>query len=113
MSKKKEMLPTSTGAQSLRELSSVDSELRRPSFYRVYLLNDDYTPMPFVVEVLISLFNKSEEEANRIMLAVHHEGLCACGTYTYEVAESKITDCLKLARAEDYPLQCRLERCGE
>lgn len=78
--------------------------------YKVFILNDDYTPMEFVVEVLETIFNKSREEATRIMLHVHRKGLGLCGVYPYDVAETKIALVLSLARAAEHPLQCQMER---
>jgi ATP-dependent Clp protease adaptor protein ClpS len=83
---------------------------KRPSMYKVLMLNDDYTPMEFVTHVLERFFNKSSEEANRIMLHVHQRGVGICGVYTYEVAETKVTQVVDFARANEHPLQCTLEK---
>lgn len=83
---------------------------KKPSLYRVVVLNDDYTPMEFVVFILERLFNKSREEATRIMLHVHNHGVGVCGIYTYEVAETKVAQVRDLARRNEHPLQCDLER---
>src|SRR5262245_35969826 len=83
---------------------------KKPSMYRVVLLNDDYTPMEFVVRVLEHLFNKSREEATRIMLHVHNYGVGVCGVYPYDVAETKVAQVLDLARRNEHPLQCTMER---
>jgi ATP-dependent Clp protease adaptor protein ClpS len=83
---------------------------KRPDLYRVLLLNDDYTPMEFVVHVLIRFFNKNEEEATRIMLHVHHHGVGECGTYTFEIAETKVTQVMDFAREHQHPLQCVMEK---
>lgn len=83
---------------------------QKPSMYKVYLLNDDYTPMEFVVQVLESIFNKSPEDAMRIMLEVHQSGLGLCGIYTFEIAETKVTQTLAAARHEQHPLQCTMEK---
>ena len=82
---------------------------KRPSLYRVLLLNDDYTPMEFVVHVLERFFQKGREEATRIMLHVHQHGVGECGTYTYEVAETKVTEVMDFAREHRHPLQCVME----
>lgn len=74
------------------------------------MLNDDYTPMEFVTHVLERFFNKSHEEAARIMLHVHQRGVGICGVYTYEVAETKVTQVIDFARANQHPLQCTLEK---
>lgn len=83
---------------------------RKPSLYRVLMLNDDYTPMEFVVHVLERFFGKSREEANRIMLQVHKRGVGVCGVFTYEVAETKVTQVMDFARQHQHPLQCTLEK---
>lgn len=83
---------------------------KRPSLYRVLLLNDDYTPMEFVVEILERIFNKGHEDAVRIMLHVHQNGVGVCGVYTYEVAETKVAQVLDAARRHQHPLQCTMER---
>ena len=83
---------------------------KRPNLYRVLLLNDDYTPMEFVVHVLERFFNKNREDATRIMLHVHHNGVGECGVYTYEVAETKVTQVMDFARQHQHPLQCTMEK---
>ncbi|MFS2317993.1 ATP-dependent Clp protease adapter ClpS [Maricaulis sp. D1M11] len=83
---------------------------RKPSLYRVLLLNDDYTPMEFVVEILVRIFRKSPEDAARIMLHVHQNGVGMCGVYTYEVAETKVAQVLDAARRAQHPLQCTMEK---
>jgi ATP-dependent Clp protease adaptor protein ClpS len=85
-------------------------ELAEPPLYRVLLLNDDYTTMDFVVEVLRHVFHKSEEEATRIMLNVHHQGVGVCGSYPMEIAETKIDQVDSLARERGFPLKCTMER---
>ncbi len=83
---------------------------KKPSLYRVLILNDDYTPMEFVVYVLERFFNKSREEATTIMLHVHQNGVGVCGIFTYEVAETKVAQVLDLARRSEHPLQCTMEK---
>ena len=85
-------------------------QTKKPSLYRVLLLNDDYTPMEFVVHVLERFFQKTREEATRIMLHVHRRGVGVCGAYTYEVAETKVTQVMDLARQNQHPLQCTIEK---
>ena len=85
-------------------------QTKRPNMYRVLLLNDDYTPMEFVVHVLERFFNKDREAATRIMLHVHHHGIGECGIYTYEVAETKVTQVMDFARKHQHPLQCIMEK---
>ena len=82
---------------------------KRPPLYKVILLNDDYTPMDFVVTVLEQIFRKSHEEAARIMLQVHEKGAALCGVFTRDVAETKVDQVIEYARINDYPLQCALE----
>lgn len=83
---------------------------KKPSMYKVLMLNDDYTPMEFVVHILERFFGKSRDEATRIMLHVHRRGVGVCGVYTYEVAESKVTQVMDFARQHQHPLQCTLEK---
>ncbi len=83
---------------------------KKPSLYKVLLLNDDYTPMEFVVLVLQRFFGKGQEEATRIMLHVHHKGVGICGVYTYEVAESKVTQVMDFSRQHGHPLKCTMEK---
>ena len=89
---------------------AVKSKKKKPSLYRVLLLNDDYTPMEFVVYLLESVFHKSHEEAVKIMLHVHHNGVGVCGVYTYEIAETKVVRVMSLARRAQHPLQCTMEK---
>jgi ATP-dependent Clp protease adaptor protein ClpS len=81
-----------------------------PSMYKVLMLNDDYTPMEFVVHVLEKFFGKNRAEATRIMLHVHQRGVGICGVFTYEIAESKVTAVVDYARRNQHPLQCTLEK---
>ena len=83
---------------------------KKPAMYRVILLNDDYTPMEFVVVVLERFFQKSHEEATQIMLHVHRRGVGVCGVFTYEVAETKVHQVVEFARRHQHPLQCTLEK---
>ncbi len=83
---------------------------KKPNLYKVLLLNDDYTPMEFVVHVLERYFNKGREEATRIMLQVHQQGVGVCGVYTYEVAETKVTLVIDFSRQHQHPLQCTMEK---
>lgn len=87
-----------------------ETEVREPPLYRVMLLNDDYTTMEFVVEILVKVFHKPYNEATRIMLHVHREGYGLCGVYPFEVAESKVDIVHKLARESGFPLKCTMER---
>ena len=83
---------------------------KQPTPYKVLMLNDDYTPMEFVVLVLEHFFQKSREEATRIMLHVHNYGVGVCGVYPYDVAETKVAQVMDLARRNEHPLQCTMER---
>lgn len=83
---------------------------KKPSMYKVLMLNDDYTPMEFVVHVLERFFSKTREEATTIMLHVHRRGVGVCGVFTYEVAETKVTQVMDFARQHQHPLQCTLEK---
>ncbi len=83
---------------------------KQPTPYRVLMLNDDYTPMEFVVLCLQRFFRMSMEEATRVMLHVHQKGVGVCGTFTYEVAETKVTQVMDFARQNQHPLQCTMEK---
>ena len=91
-------------------LTRTAPKTRKPNLYRVLLLNDDYTPMEFVVHVLERFFNKSIEDATTIMLHVHQNGVGECGVFTYEVAETKVTMVMDFARQNMHPLQCVMEK---
>ena len=90
--------------------SETDQEVDEPPLYKVMLLNDDYTTMEFVVEVLVYVFQKSLEEATQIMLNVHRSGVGVCGIYPYEIAETKVNTVENLARENGFPLKCIMER---
>jgi ATP-dependent Clp protease adaptor protein ClpS len=85
------------------------TKTKRPSLYRVILLNDDYTPMEFVVELLRTVFHKPQAEATRIMLHVHQNGSGIAGIYPYEIAETKVRTVEQLARKAQHPLKCAME----
>ena len=86
---------------------------KKPSMYKVLMLNDDYTPMEFVVYVLQRFFVMPDERARQIMLHVHQRGVGVCGVYTYEVAETKVNQVMDLARENQHPLQCTIEKDGD
>jgi len=86
------------------------AKTKKPSLYKVLILNDDYTPMEFVVHVLERFFAKPREEAVQIMLHVHRHGVGICGVYTFEVAETKVAQVIDLARRHQHPLQCTMEK---
>jgi ATP-dependent Clp protease adaptor protein ClpS len=83
---------------------------KRPAMYKVLMLNDDYTPMEFVVHVLEKFFTKTRQEATEIMLHVHRRGVGVCGVFTYEVAETKVNQVTEFARRNQHPLRCTLEK---
>ena len=83
---------------------------KKPSMYKVLLLNDDYTPMEFVVHILERFFSKNRQEATDIMLHVHRRGVGICGIFTYEVAETKVAQVMEFARVNEQPLQCTMEK---
>jgi ATP-dependent Clp protease adaptor protein ClpS len=91
-------------------ITRTKTRTKRPNLYRVLLLNDDYTPMEFVIHVLERFFNKTRDEATQIMLHVHHNGVGECGVFTYEVAETKVTNVMDFARKHQHPLQCVMEK---
>ena len=98
------------GGPGTAVITKTKPQTKKPSMYRVLILNDDYTPMEFVVHVLERFFGRDHEAATRIMLHVHHHGIGECGIYTYEVAETKVTQVMDFARKHQHPLQCVMEK---
>ena len=98
------------GSPGTAVITKTRPQTKRPNLYRVLLLNDDYTPMEFVVHVLERFFNKDHETAHRIMMHVHQHGIGECGVFTYEVAETKVTQVMDFARKHQHPLQCIMEK---
>ncbi len=98
------------GRSNTAIITKTKPRTKRPNLYRVLLLNDDYTPMEFVVHVLERFFNKNREDATRIMLHVHQNGVGECGVFTYEIAETKVTQVMDFARKHQHPLQCVMEK---
>ena len=98
------------GSPGTSVITKVKPKTKRPNLYRVLILNDDYTPMEFVVHVLERFFNKDVETATKIMLRVHQHGIGECGVFTYEVAETKVTQVMDFARKHQHPLQCVMEK---
>ena len=86
-------------------------KLKRPPSYRVILINDDYTPMEFVVEVLEDVFGMERNNATRVMLEVHTKGKGICGVYNYEIAETKVAQVTTIAQQQQHPLLCTMEEC--
>ena len=91
-------------------VTKVRPKTKKPSLYKVLMLNDDYTPMEFVVLALQRYFRMTIEDATRVMLAVHQRGFGVCGIFTYEVAETKVTQVIDFAREHQHPLQCTMEK---
>jgi ATP-dependent Clp protease adaptor protein ClpS len=98
------------GGPGTAVITKTKPQTKRPNLYRVLLLNDDYTPMEFVVHVLERFFNKDHDSAHRIMMHVHQHGIGECGIFTYEVAETKVTQVMDFARKHQHPLQCIMEK---
>lgn len=90
-------------------VKEADPKLKRPPLYRVILINDDYTPMEFVVEVLESIFGMGRSQATRVMLEVHTKGKGICGTFSYEIAETKVAQVSSIAQQQQHPLLCTME----
>ena len=86
------------------------AKVKKPSLYKVLLLNDDYTPMEFVVHILEKFFAKNREGAVEVMLHVHRHGVGICGVFTYEVAETKVAQVIEFSRRHQHPLQCTMEK---
>lgn len=91
-------------------LTRTKTRTKKPNLYRVLLLNDDYTPMEFVIHVLERFFNKDRDTATQIMLHVHQNGVGVCGVFTYEIAETKVTQVMDFSRKHQHPLQCVMEK---
>lgn len=106
----KPMDPDTPSGPETGVVEKTEMRTKRPSLYKVLLLNDDYTPMEFVVWLLRDIFHKSEEESVRIMLTVHQEGVGVCGVFSFEVAETKVARVISAARRAEHPLQCTLEK---
>ena len=102
--------PGSPPGANTAVITRTRSQTKRPNMYRVLLLNDDYTPMEFVVTILVKYFAKNREDAWHVMMAVHQNGVGECGVYTYEVAETKVTQVMDYARKHQHPLQCIMEK---
>jgi ATP-dependent Clp protease adaptor protein ClpS len=98
------------GGPGTSVITKVKPKTKRPNLYRVLILNDDYTPMEFVVLVIEKFFQKDVETATKIMLHVHQHGIGECGIFTYEVAETKVTQVMDYARKHQHPLQCVMEK---
>lgn len=99
-----------TGGPAVGVATKTRAKPKKPSQYKVLMLNDDYTPMEFVVMVLKRFFSMDLEQATRVMLHVHQRGVGVCGIFTYEVAETKVNQVMDFARQNQHPLQCTLEK---
>jgi ATP-dependent Clp protease adaptor protein ClpS len=87
----------------------VKSQVKQPSFHRVVMFNDDYTPMEFVVRILRTVFGMDDASATRTMMQIHHEGRSICGRYPRDIAETKVAEVVRMARSQGYPLFCQSE----
>ena len=103
-------LPETSEESGTQTLVRPDSQTKTPSFFKVIILNDDFTPREYVVHVLETFFKKSTEEANHLMLQVHHKGQGVAGVYTYEIAETKAFQVNDYSRKNKYPLKCVVEK---
>lgn len=98
------------GKPSMGVATKTRPKTKMPSMYKVLILNDDYTPMEFVVHILERFFGRSRDDATQIMLHVHQKGTGVCGVYTFEVAETKVAQVIDFARQNEHPLQCTMEK---
>ena len=99
-----------TGRGGTNVITRQETRTKKPSLYKVLLLNDDYTPMEFVIFVLERFFQKGGEEAARLMLQIHQNGAGICGLYTFEIAETKVNQVMDFSKRNDHPLQCTMEK---
>ena len=91
-------------------ITKEEIKVKRPNLFKVLLLNDDYTPMEYVVSLLKKVFNKNQDEAINVMLTIHQKGSGICGIYTLEIAETKANSVIKMAKKDQHPLQCIIEK---
>tara|TARA_B100000212_G_C27234342_1_gene473029 strand:+ start:392 stop:718 length:327 start_codon:yes stop_codon:yes gene_type:complete len=96
--------------QELGVITKEKPEVKKPNMYAVVLINDDYTPMEFVIYVLQTIFKKSYEEAKKIMLTVHNEGKGICGVYSLDIAETKANQVIEFSRVNQHPLECKVQK---
>ena len=106
----KPSLPTPVEEEKTGVALKERPKTKKPAMYKVLLLNDDYTPMEFVVHILEQVFGKTRQEATDIMLHVHRRGVGICGVFTFEIAETKVAQVMDVARANEQPLQCTMEK---
>ncbi len=102
--------PGGNEAQTVGIATRIKPKTKKPDMFKVLLLNDDYTPMEFVIQILLDVFHRDRDTAMRIMLHVHQKGVGICGVYSYEIAETKVAKVIKSARQNQHPLQCTMER---
>ena len=98
------------GGSDIGVIVETKPKTKKPSMYKVLMLNDDFTPMEFVIHVLEQFFAMNTEQATQIMLHVHRRGVGICGVFSYEVAEAKVTQVMDFARKHQHPLQCTMEK---
>lgn len=110
MSDKDQRRDDDDGGTGTGLLTRPETKTKKPSMYKVILLNDDFTPMEFVVHVLQRFFRMTVDQASEVMLHVHQKGVGVCGVFTYEVAETKVNQVLSFAKQHEHPLQCTLEK---
>ena len=91
------------------DVETAEPQLQPPPMFRVVMLNDDFTPMDFVVDILVRFFHQSEEKANQMMLQIHHEGSVICGVYPRDIAETKVQQVETASRTSGHPLRCIVE----
>ena len=96
-----------------RATDTSEPQHKRPPLYRVVMLNDDFTPMDFVVMLLMRFFHKSEEQAQALMLQVHQQGRAVCGVFPKDIAETKVQQVAMVSRSDGHPLRCMIERDGD
>ena len=96
--------------EDLGVITKEKPEVKKPNMYAVVLINDDYTPMEFVIYVLQTIFKKSYEEAKKIMLMVHNEGKGICGVYSLDIAETKANQVIEFSRVNQHPLECKVQK---
>ena len=96
--------------QELGVITKEKPEVKKPNMYAVVLINDDYTPMEFVIYVLQTIFKKNYEEAKKIMLLVHNEGKGICGIYSLDIAETKANQVIEFSRVNQHPLECKVQK---
>lgn len=102
---------SSSDSQTLDEIDiKTSKQIQKPPLYKIIMLNDDFTPMDFVIYILETIFQKNNEEATNIMFEIHNTGFGICGAFTYEIAETKKKQTIQLATKHQYPLQCILEK---